>query len=141
MQKTYSALPISTVANWLHSTQDETVGYIMELVEKRMLNAEVEFPPDKEPILRFYPNLSRGPLAKSEEQHYEEVLQQVKRTNAIAEQVKSADARISVTKHWVEHLKKKNARRSEDGSMGQEEMDQMPWVGDGDVDEDLMEMA
>ena len=141
MQKTYSALPISTVANWLHFTEDETVGYIMELVEKRLLNAAVEFPDDKEAILRFYPNLSCGPLAKTEEQLYEEVVQQVKRTNTLAEQVKAADARLSVTKHWVDHLKKKNTRKGEEGNMGQEEMDQVPWGGDADADEDLMEMS
>jgi COP9 signalosome complex subunit 3 len=113
----------------------------MELIEKRLLNAAVEFPEDKEPILRFYPNLSCGPLAKTEEQHYEEVLEQIKRTNDMANQLKSADARLSVSKYWIDHLKKKNARKSEDGNMGQEELDQMPWGGDIDADEDLMEMS
>src|SRR5579871_1694524 len=124
MQKTYSALPISTVANWLHITADQAVGFIMELADKHLLNAKVEFSDDKEPILRFYPNLSCGPLAKTEEQHYDEVLEQIKRTNEMAAQLRSADARLTVSKYWIDHLKKKNARKSEEGNIGQEELDQ-----------------
>ena len=139
LQKIYSAIPISVVAAELQQSPERTHDYLEDLIKRRLLNAAIEYPQSGQPLLRFYTNLSSGPLAKSEQQHLSAILSQKARIERLSEQVKIVDARMSVTRYWVDHLKKRSQKP--DDSLDREPSDQMPWTGsrDADGDEDLME--
>lgn len=139
LQRIYSAIPIMTVASELGLPPENAHAYLENLISGRLVNASIEYPQDGEAILRFYPNLSSGPLAKTEQQHHRAIIEQKVRIDKLSDQVKMADARLSVTRYWVDHLKKRKDK-NEDGAE-REQAEQMPWsaTGDADGDEDLMD--
>ena len=72
-------------------------------------------------VLRFYfENDSTGPFAKTEQERYNLLATQVEQTNALAEQVKLAEARVTLTREYVEYLRRKRTQRNgaDDGSGG-----------------------
>jgi COP9 signalosome complex subunit 3 len=139
LQKVYSAVPISTVASELGLPPENAHAYLEHLISGRLLNASIEYPQDGQAILRFYPNLSSGPLAKTEQQHHRAIVEQKIRIDKLSDQVRMADARMSVTRYWVDHLKKKKDKNEEGAE--REQAEQLSWTatGDADVDEDLMD--
>lgn len=140
LQKIYSAIPISLVATELQQSPERTHAYLEDLISKQLINASIEYAQDGQVILRFYPNLSTGPLAKTEQQHFNSIILQKTRIDQLSDQVKAADARMSVTKYWVDHLRKRD-RKNEDGLAERDHAEQMPWgnAADADGDEDLMD--
>jgi COP9 signalosome complex subunit 3 len=134
LSKTYSAIPIANISNNLGGTVEELTDYLEVLIKQGHLNAQIERP-DKSGlgvVLRFYLDPSQGPQAKTEKQQQQGLFEQTQRTNTLAEQVKSADYRLSLTKEYVDHLKRLNKKAANGG----EAMD-TSW-DDGVVDEDLM---
>lgn len=87
-------------------------------------------------VLRFYLDPTQGPLAKTEKQQQQALFEQTQRTNALAEQVKDADYRLSITKEYVEFVKRQKKKSGAGGSGGSDAMDVT--FDDGDVDEDIM---
>jgi COP9 signalosome complex subunit 3 len=61
-------------------------------------------------------------------------LDQTRRTNLLADQVKSADYRLSLTKEFVEHVKRQNKKMAAGGG---DPMD-TTWEDGMDVEEDIM---
>jgi COP9 signalosome complex subunit 3 len=138
LQKMYSAIPITMVASELQRPTEQTHAYLEDLIAKGRINAVIEYPQNGEIILRFYPNFSSGPLAKTEQQHHQAIVRQKKRIDKLSDEVKFADARMSVTRYWVDHLRKKN-QKGEDGVLERDQTEPMPFSADGNEDEDLME--
>lgn len=128
------------MAELLGEGYEQTEAYLNSLIRDGYLNATVEHlsDPSEPTVLRFHSDLTTGPLAKSEKDQYEELLAQTRRTNELAEYVKAADHRLSVTKEYVEHLKKKQrAKENKESSDLQETMQVDSW-GVGEQDEDMM---
>jgi COP9 signalosome complex subunit 3 len=139
LQKTYSAIPLSTVAEWLHQSADATHAFIEDLTSTGALNAKIVLRegPDQGAVLRFFSNQSSGPLAKSESQYYVQLQEQTLRTNTMLEFVKIADRRLTLTKEYVEAARKKLKAKDEEAPVGEVMDTAQEWAG-GYPDEDLM---
>jgi COP9 signalosome complex subunit 3 len=133
MQKTYSAVPLSDVSKWLDFKVDALHAFIEEMVAEGALNADIDLN-GAEPVLRFYSNQSKGPLAKTEKEYHGELLTQTKRTNAMAEYVKMSDRRLTLTKEYIHALRRQMRNKDgEGGLMAPEALDDAR-----DLDEDIM---
>lgn len=84
-------------------------------------------------VLRFYLDPTQGPLAKSEKQQQQALFQQTLRTNMLAEQVKDADYRMTLTKEYIENQKRLNKRQGNNSDA----MD-TAWDDSIDPEEDIM---
>lgn len=112
LSRTFSAIPVSNIANSLSSSTEDVTQYLETLIKDGHLNARLE-QSDKSNIgavLRFYLDPSQGPLAKSEKQQHQALFEQTLRTNMLAEQVKDADYRLTLTKEYVDNLKRLNKK-------------------------------
>jgi COP9 signalosome complex subunit 3 len=140
LQKTYSAIPLSLVAKWLSQTPESAHTFIEELIATGGLNASIEFRDgaNQEPVLRFFSDQARGPLAKSEKEYNAELINQAARTNAIVDFVKMADRRLVLTKDYVDGLRKRMRNKDEDGSLGALDGVDPSWDASGYQDEDIM---
>ncbi|OJD37039.1 cop9 subunit 3 [Diplodia corticola] len=136
LQKTYAAAPVSTVAKWLGQAPDAAEAYLKELIDEGFLNATIEQDAGSQQILRFHSELARGPRTKTEEQQLSELVAQTKRTDELAEHVKAATQRLSLTKEYVEFAKKK-ARQKDDSGQGAGETMDTSWDA-YEQDEDMM---
>jgi COP9 signalosome complex subunit 3 len=133
MQETYSAVPLSTVSNWLKVNVDALHAFIEEMVAEGALNADIDLNGD-EPVLRFYSNQSKGPLAKTEKQYHEELLAQTKKTNAMADYVKMSDRRLTLSKEYIDALRRRMRNKDENGmAVSGEPLDES-----SQLDEDIM---
>lgn len=142
LQKTYAVVPLAKVAEWLGEPMDQTEAYLHSLVAARYLNATIERESDstveKPPVLRFFADLSAGPLAKSERQQYEDLMSRTDRTRLLTEQVRAAEHRLALTREYAEDLRKKLVSKSTDGRGGPGDSMEFGW-GTIDVpEEDVM---
>jgi COP9 signalosome complex subunit 3 len=140
LQKTYSAIPLTKVAAWLHQAPDQTHAFIEDLIVTGALNASIDLRdgPDQEAVLRFFSNRSGGPNGKSEYELHAKLVQQTNRTNQMMEHVKMADRRLVLTKEYVDSFRKRRSNKDEDHTgMDGAAMDTNPeWSSY--QDEDLM---
>lgn len=134
LSKTFSAIPVSKIAGSVGGDIDETTAFVETLIQNGYLNGRLERSDqaDVGAILRFYLDPTQGPLAKTEKQQQVGLLEQTERTNRLAEQVKDADFRLSISREYVEHVKRSNKKMASSG--GVEVMD-VSW---DDGDEDMM---
>lgn len=117
---------------------DQVTTFVESLIQQGLLNARLEAD-DKTgagAVLRFYLDPTQGPLAKTEKQQQQALLEQTQRTNVLAEQVKDADYRLSITKEYVEYIKRQKKKTGASGGGGADAMDVT--YDDGDMDEDIM---
>lgn len=136
LSRTYSAIPLASITNNIGGSVEELTVYLETLVKEGHLNAQLERTnrPELGIVLRFFLDPTQGPLAKTEKQQQQALFEQTQRTNILAEQVKSADYRLSLTKEYIEHLKRVNKKAAANSG---EAMD-TTW-DDGVMDEeDLM---
>jgi len=140
LPKTYSAIPLSDVANALGDTPDGAHAFIESLVVSGDLNASIILSdqPNDGPVLRFFSDQNSGPLAKPETEYYSKLTAQTARTNAMMDYVKMADRRLMLTKEYTDSLRKRNRNKDEDGAGG--DMD-TTWDTSHYLDEDLMQDA
>ncbi|KAF2195486.1 hypothetical protein K469DRAFT_616181 [Zopfia rhizophila CBS 207.26] len=138
LSRTYSAIPVSNISNFIGGSVDELTHYLEMLTDEGHLNARLEriSKPEEIVVLRFFLDPTQGPLAKTEKQQQQALLGQTERTNILAEQVKSADYRLSLTKEYVEHVKRQSKKAA--ANAAGDAMD-TTW-GDGVVpeEEDMM---
>jgi len=85
-------------------------------------------------VLRFFLDPTQGPLAKSEKQQQQALFEQTRRTNMLAEQVKDADYRLTLTKEYVENQKRLSKRQSNNNG---DAMD-TAWDDSLEAEEDMM---
>ena len=131
LSRTFSAIPVSKIVDVLGGSVEELTAYLETLIASGHLNARIERPSDKPDIgvvLRFFLDPTQGPQAKTEKQQQEALFQQTARTNILAEQVKSADYKLSLTKEYAEHVKRANKKAQQQASG--EAMD-TSWGDDG----------
>ncbi|KAL5120948.1 hypothetical protein ACEQ8H_001136 [Pleosporales sp. CAS-2024a] len=135
LSQTFSAIPVSNICNTLGGSGEEVVQYLESLISGGHLNACVE-QSDKAKagtVLRFFLDPSQGPLAKTEKQQQQALLEQTLRTKMLAEYVKDADYRLTLTKEYTDHVK----RMSKKQGGGGDAMD-TAWDDGLDPEEDLM---
>jgi COP9 signalosome complex subunit 3 len=135
LSRTYSAIPVSNIANGLSGSPEQVTQYLETLIKDGYLNARLE-QNDKSntgAVLRFYLDPTQGPLAKSEKQQQQALFEQTLRTNMLAEQVKNADYRLTLTKEYMDNLKRLNKKQGAGGDA----MD-TAWDDGLDPEEDLM---
>jgi len=139
LQRTYSAIPLSTVSRWLHQQPDQAHAFIEGLISTGALNAGIELRDgaNQEAVIRFFSNRSSGPLAKSEKEYSADLVQQAARTNAMVDYVKMADRKLVLTKEYIENLRKRLRNKDEDAPASVEGMD-TAWGDSGFQDEDIM---
>jgi COP9 signalosome complex subunit 3 len=136
LSRTFSAIPVSNIATNMGGSPEEVMQYLETLIKDGHLNAHLEQSdkPNVGSVLRFFLNPSEGPLAKSEKQQQQALVEQTSRTNALAQQVKDADYRLTLTKEYLENLKRVNKKQSAGG----EAMD-TAWDDGMDAEEDIMD--
>lgn len=136
LSRTFSAIPVSNIANNLGSDPGEVTQYLETLIKDGHLNARLEQSdkPNTGAVLRFFLDPSQGPLAKTEKQQQQVLFEQTLRTNMLAEQVKDADYRLTLTKEYIENLKRLNKKQAAGG----EAMD-TAWDDGIDAEEDIMD--
>jgi COP9 signalosome complex subunit 3 len=135
LSRTYSAIPVSNISGQLGGSVEELIDYLETLIQNGHLNAQLERTKNANlgVVLRFFLDPTQGPLAKTEKQQQQALLEQTNRTNVLAEQVKSADYRLGLTKEYVEHVKRQSKKAA--ASAGTDAMD----LDDGVMEEeDLM---
>jgi COP9 signalosome complex subunit 3 len=135
LSRTFSAIPVSNIANNLGGSADEVTRYLETLIKGGYLNAQLE-QGDKSKVgtvLRFFLDPSQGPLAKTEKQQQQALFEQTLRTNLLAEQVKDADYRLTLTKEFIENVKRQNKKQGAGGDA----MD-TAWDDGLDAEEDIM---
>jgi hypothetical protein len=128
------------VAKWLSQSTESAYVFIEELIATGGLNASIELRngANQEPVLRFFPDQARGPLAKSEKEYNAELINQAARTNAMVDFVKMADRRLVLTKDYVDGLRKRLRNKDEDGPLGALGGVDPPWDASSYPDEDIM---
>ena len=136
LSKTYSAIPVSNISAQLGGSQQELTDYLEVLVQEGYLNAHLERnnPSGQGIVLRFFLDPTQGPRAKTEKQQQQALFEQTARTNLLAEQVKSADYRLSLTKEYIEHVKRQSRKAIANGG---DAMD-TSWDDGAMVEEDIM---
>ncbi|KAL1644300.1 hypothetical protein SLS61_008903 [Didymella pomorum] len=134
LSKTYSAIPVSNIAEKVGGSADEAAQYLESLITRGQLNARLEQTnkPETGIVLRFYLDPTQGPLAKTEKQQQQALFEQTLRTNALADQVKDADYRLTLTKEFIENLKRQQKRQGPSGDAMDTAWD------DGVEEEDIM---
>ncbi len=117
LAKTFSAIPVSNIASNVGGSEDELTSFLQTLIRDGYLNARLEQHGEAEigAVLRFYLDPRQGPLAKTEKQQHAALLQQTERTNALAGQVKDADYRLSMTKEYVEYVRRQSKKVAASG--------------------------
>jgi COP9 signalosome complex subunit 3 len=112
LSRTFSAIPVANISTNLGGSVEDLTQYLETLIAGGQLNAQIErsTKPELGIVLRFYLDPTQGPQAKTEKQQQEALFEQTARTNILAEQVKSADYRLSLTKEYVEHVKRANKK-------------------------------
>jgi COP9 signalosome complex subunit 3 len=135
LSKTFSAIPVSNIANNLGGSPEEVAQYLDTLIKGGYLNAQLEqgAKSNAGTVLRFFLDPSQGPLAKTEKQQQQALFEQTLRTNMLAEQVKDADYRLTLTKEFIENQKRQNKKQGAGGDA----MD-TAWDDGLDVEEDMM---
>lgn len=135
LSRTFSAIPVSNIANNVGGSAEEMAQYLDTLIKDGHLNARLEHSdkPNTGVVLRFYLDPTQGPLAKTEKQQQQALFEQTLRTNMLAEQVKDADYRLTLTKEYIDNLKRLNKRQSQGGDA----MD-TAWEDGIDAEEDIM---
>lgn len=134
LSRTFSAIPVSNIARNVGGGADETAQYLETLIKDGHLNARLEQTdkPETGIVLRFYLDPTQGPLAKSEKQQQQALFEQTLRTNALADYVKDADYRLTLTKEFIENLKRQQKRQGASGDAMDTAWD------DGVEEEDIM---
>lgn len=134
LSRTFSAIPVSNIAKNVGGSSEETAQYLDTLIKDGHLNARLEQTDKAESgvVLRFYLDPTQGPLAKSEKQQQQALFEQTVRTNALADQVKDADYRLTLTKEFIENLKRQQKRQGPAGDAMDTAWD------DGVEEEDIM---
>jgi COP9 signalosome complex subunit 3 len=130
----YSAIPMTDVAEYTGSSVDQIVPYVKKLINEGHLNARIDQlqGPEQLVVLRFFLDPTQGPLAKTEKQQQQALFEQTERNNLLAAHVKSADYRLSLTREYVEHVKRQNKKAANASSEAME----TSW--DSQPDEDMM---
>ncbi|KAF2000546.1 hypothetical protein P154DRAFT_522452 [Amniculicola lignicola CBS 123094] len=134
LSRTFSAIPVSNIASNLGGSAEELTAYLEKEIKDGHQNAVLE-QTDQGVVLRFFLNPTEGPLAKSEKQQQQALFEQTQRTNTLADEVKSADYRLSLTREYMEHLRRASKKMSAAGVT--EAMD-TTWDDGGEAEEDIM---
>ncbi|KAF1930280.1 uncharacterized protein M421DRAFT_369933 [Didymella exigua CBS 183.55] len=134
LSRTFSAIPVFNIARNVGGSADETTQYLETLIKEGHLNARLEQTDKAETgvVLRFYLDPTQGPLAKTEKQQQQALFKQTLRTNALADQVRDADYRLTLTKEFIENLKRQLKRHGPPGDAMDTAWD------DGVEEEDIM---
>ncbi|KAA6413378.1 MAG: hypothetical protein FRX48_03124 [Lasallia pustulata] len=143
LEKTYAALSVSEIARRTSpdpNNQAETEHYLSSLIANGYLNAtliqssDLSYPS----ILRFATSPTTGPLARSEAQAYEELVEQTARISKLTEHIKETDRRLAMTKEYIDWAKRTRKQKDAGGSMG--ELNHMIEMAGDDYggDEDMM---
>lgn len=137
LSRTYSAIPVSNIASNVGSSVEQVTAFVEVLIQQGLLNARLDRSASGA-VLRFYVDGTQGPLAKTEKQQQQGLFEQTQRTQRLTEQVKDADYRLSISKEYVEYVKRqqKKKKTSGGGGGGTEAMDVT--FDEGDMDEDIM---
>ncbi|KAJ4366578.1 hypothetical protein N0V95_000245 [Ascochyta clinopodiicola] len=134
LSRTFSAMPVSNIARNVGGSTEEITQYLSTLIKDGYLNARLEQTdkPETGTVLRFFLDPTQGPLAKSEKQQQAALFAQTQRTNALADHVRDADYRLTLTKEFVENLKRVQKRQGAAGDAMDTAWD------DGAEEEDIM---
>ncbi|KAF1916104.1 hypothetical protein BDU57DRAFT_573758 [Ampelomyces quisqualis] len=135
LSRTFSAIPVSNIASNVGSSAEDVARYLETLITDGHLNASLE-QSDKAnagAVLRFFLDPAQGPLAKTEKQQQQALFEQAVRTNILAGQVRDADYRLTLSKEYVENLKRQHKKQGAGGDA----MD-TAWDDGIEAEEDLM---
>ena len=115
----------------------ETGRFVDQLITAKKLNAEIVKPSDNPGSwkIRFF-DATSGPLALSEEQRHEELLDHQTILENLNERIRETDRKMSLSKEYIGDAKKK---KKENPSGGADEM--AHWMNQDspfDHDEDMM---
>lgn len=135
LSRTFSAIPVSNIANNVGAGADDIAQYLNTLIKEGHLNARLEDTGNSSVgvVLRFFLDPTQGPLAKTEKQQQQALFEQTLRTNILAEQVKNADYRLNLSKEYVDNLRRTSKRQAQGGDT----MD-TTWDDSVDPEEDIM---
>ncbi|KAL9129144.1 MAG: hypothetical protein Q9217_002319 [Psora testacea] len=111
LEKTYAALTIAEVTRRTSDNPNdyaETGQYIVLLISAGQLNATISQlsgdPADW--ILRFSNASEDGPLARTEEQQYDELVRQAEKVKALIAHIKATDRKYGLSKEYIQEVKR-----------------------------------
>jgi len=124
-QNIYAAMPVTTLSSKLGMPPAETETYLNSLISDGLLNANVErsLDPGQPTILKFSHNMTSGPLAKTEDQRRQVVIAQTNRIKELTDYVNEADRRLSLTKEYVDYVRRFRRNREDRVDAEEEPMD------------------
>lgn len=144
LEKTYVALRILDVA---HRTSPEpndyaeTAVYVSSLISSGYLNA-VLTKSSEEPhtwILRFATSSTTGPKGRTEQEQYEDLVEQTNRTVKLSDHVREADRRLGLSKEYLDWARRvqKNKDAGGNGEVGGYALMNDEYMGDEDMMSDI----
>ncbi len=141
--QTYAALTIAGIAKRTSDNPndyDGTARYLTSMISAGHLNATLAQAGDIQKwVLRFAASSTSGPLARTEEQMYEDINKQLARTTMLSNHVKELDRKMGLSKEYIDWAKK--AQKSKELSPNGD-LDPSHFHGPDDFapeDEDMME--
>ena len=137
LQNTFSALKVADIARKTSpypNNYAETGQYVRFLIDTGKLNAIIT-EPSEDPaswLVRFCDRVS-GPLARSEEQQYEALIQQKRKVDGLSNHIRETDRKLSLNKDYISDAKKKKKERAEGGGEGSTWIENNPYEHDEDM--------
>ncbi|MCJ1468776.1 hypothetical protein MMC07_007406 [Pseudocyphellaria aurata] len=141
LEKTYVAMRIIDLAHRTSPDPNdyaETAAYVSSLISSRYLNATLSVSPEEPQawILRFATSSTAGPQGRTEQQQYEDLVQQTARTMKLSDHVREADRRLGLSKEYLDWVRR--VQKNKDGG-GNAEVGGFPITSDDYIgDEDMM---
>lgn len=136
---TYAALPLPEVASKIKMSEDAAGRYLNALIQQRTLHAALEQRANGQHVLRFFEGASRDSLSKPELQLRDDLIQQTRRIQRLAEDIKEADHSLSMHKAYIESARR--ARKKGDQATGEDDPMDTSYGPTGEVSEDEDVMA
>ena len=116
----------------------ETANYVQTLIASGRINAWLERTTEDFPnwVIRFAQSSMEGPLARSEEQRYADLVSQIARTAMITERMKETSRQLGLSKEHISWLKKEQ-KNKEPKEAGKRNPFMNP-IDDPMIEEDIM---
>jgi len=123
LDRVFAAVPLASVS--LNVPPGQAEDYVNSLIAEGVLNGRLERSAEEggPVVLRFFQDNTSGPHAKSETELRRELAMQTNRIKELAQHVAGVDERISLTKEYLDHVRKARKNKEDRNTQEDDAMD------------------
>ena len=144
LEQAYRALTVADVTRRTSPNPEDyagTANYLLELIQKDLLEAEVSSGSSDEPatwVLRFNSFDGKNISAQSEDQQYDALKRQIEKVSSLTDDVREADRQLGLSKEYV-HDARLKLKISKENALEDDRATQNPefFIQDEDMMEDV----